>query len=96
MILAILGDESFLMLPFCDLASENFKQVIVIPGNHEFYTGYDLGQLHDGWCFDIRPNVIEIDSNRRMFIKLLLRVISIIALSQYSIYCFFEKKEACH
>ena len=49
-----LGDEGFVKHPFWDWASENFKEVIVIPGNHEFYLGYDLGQLHDGWCMEIR------------------------------------------
>lgn len=52
-----LGDEGFVKHPFWDWASENFKQVIVIPGNHEFYLGYDLGQLHDGWCMEIRHNI---------------------------------------
>lgn len=52
-----LGDESFLKHPFWDWASEHFKQVIVIPGNHEFYKGYDLGQLRDGWSLTIRSNV---------------------------------------
>lgn len=32
-----LGDEGFVKHPFWDWASENFKEVIVIPGNHEFY-----------------------------------------------------------
>ena len=52
-----LGDEGFVKHPFWDWASENFKEVIVIPGNHEFYLGYDLGQLHDGWCMEIRHNI---------------------------------------
>lgn len=52
-----LGEDSFLKHPFWDWVSENFKQVIVIPGNHEFYKGYDLELLHDNWCLDIRPNV---------------------------------------
>lgn len=52
-----LGDEAFVKHPFWDWASKNYKQVIVIPGNHEFYMGYDLGQLHDGWSMEIRPNV---------------------------------------
>lgn len=52
-----LGDEGFVKHPFWDWASENFKQVIVIPGNHEFYLGYDLGQLYDGWCMEIRHNI---------------------------------------
>lgn len=48
-----LGDEGFVKHPFWDWASENFKQVIVIPGNHEFYLGYDLGNsMMDGaWKF---------------------------------------------
>ena len=52
-----LGDESLLKHPFWDWVSEHFKQVVVIPGNHEFYKGYDLGQLHDGWCLPVRSNV---------------------------------------
>ena len=52
-----LCDESFLKHPFWDWASEHFKQVVVIPGNHEFYKGYDLGLLHDGWCLSVRSNV---------------------------------------
>lgn len=52
-----LGDESFLKHPFWDWVSEHFKQVVVIPGNHEFYKGYDLVQLHDGWCLPVRSNV---------------------------------------
>lgn len=52
-----LGDEGFVKHPFWDWASENFKEVIVIPGNHEFYLGYDLGQLYDGWCMEIRHNI---------------------------------------
>jgi predicted phosphodiesterase len=52
-----LGDEGFVKHPFWDWASENFKEVIVIPGNHEFYLGYDLEQLYDGWCMEIRHNI---------------------------------------
>ena len=52
-----LDDEGFVKHPFWDWASENFKEVIVIPGNHEFYLGYDLEQLYDGWCMEIRHNI---------------------------------------
>lgn len=38
-----LGDEVFVKHPFLDWASKNYKQVIVIPGNHEFYMGYCCG-----------------------------------------------------
>lgn len=52
-----LGDEIYVQHPFWDWASDHFNQVIVIPGNHEFYKGYDLGNLQDGWTMEIRPNV---------------------------------------
>ena len=35
----------------------NYQQVIVVPGNHEFYKGFDLGTLEDGFDLEIRPNV---------------------------------------
>jgi len=41
-------------LPYSPLAA---LELYVIPGNHEFYKGYDLGQLHDGWSLSVRPNV---------------------------------------
>lgn len=52
-----LGNEDYVEHPFWDWASRSYVQVIVIPGNHEFYQGYDLGKLHDGWSMEIRPNV---------------------------------------
>jgi len=32
-----IGDDNYFKYPFWDWASENYRQVIVIPGNHEFY-----------------------------------------------------------
>ena len=52
-----LGNDSLLKHPFGDWASENFSEVLVVPGNHEFYGGYNLQQLHDGWSLEIKPNV---------------------------------------
>lgn len=52
-----LDDEANMKHPFWDWASEHFRQVIVIPGNHEFYKGFDLDKLHDGWSMEIRHNV---------------------------------------
>ncbi|MDR1090560.1 MAG: metallophosphoesterase [Prevotella sp.] len=43
--------------PFWDWASTNFKQVLVIPGNHEFYGGYDLSNLKEGTKMAIRENI---------------------------------------
>ena len=52
-----LGDENYSAHPFWDWASDNYEQVIVIPGNHEFYKGFDIDQLCEGWTMRIRPNV---------------------------------------
>jgi hypothetical protein len=67
-ILLVAGDTAYLDLPdserdmysqyeFWDWASENYKQVIVCLGNHEFYGYYDLSMMHDGYCKEIRHNV---------------------------------------
>lgn len=43
--------------PFWEWAADNYQQVIVVAGNHQFYDGFDLDTLHDGWTYKIRPNV---------------------------------------
>jgi predicted phosphodiesterase len=52
-----LGDQNFSRHPFWDWASENFKQVIVAMGNHEFYKFFDIATLYDGYKLQIRHNV---------------------------------------
>lgn len=52
-----LGDANYKTHPFWDWASENFKQVIIVPGNHELYKFFDINELHEGWTMEIRPNV---------------------------------------
>ena len=52
-----LGDENYSRHPFWDWASENYKQVIVALGNHEFYKFYDISKLANGTKIDIRHNV---------------------------------------
>ncbi len=52
-----LGDENYMMHPFWDWASENYTQVIVCPGNHEFYKHYDIATLENGYSLEIRHNV---------------------------------------
>ena len=54
---AYLGSDNYKTHPIWDYVSQNFKQVYVIPGNHEFYGGYDLSQLTDGLVGEIRNNV---------------------------------------
>lgn len=52
-----LGDANYRTHPFWDWASENYRQVIVIPGNHELYKLFDINELHEGWSLEIRPNI---------------------------------------
>ena len=50
-------DKNYIKDPFWDWASKNYKQVIVAFGNHEFYRGYDLSTMKDGFKYKIRDNV---------------------------------------
>lgn len=52
-----LGDDNYSKHPFWDWASENYQQVIIALGNHEFYKYYDIATLPDGLCGEIRHNV---------------------------------------
>ena len=52
-----LGDQNYQTHPFWDWASENYQQVLVAPGNHEFYKFYDLASMKDGEVGEIRKNV---------------------------------------
>lgn len=52
-----LGDDNYSKHPFWSWAADNYAQVIVIPGNHEFYKGFDLNTLYNGWQLQIRSNI---------------------------------------
>lgn len=52
-----LSDQNYHIHPFWDWASENYQQVLVVPGNHEFYKFYDLASMKDGEVCEIRKNV---------------------------------------
>lgn len=52
-----LGDNMYSQHPFWEWCSENFKQTIVVPGNHELYKSFDINELHEGWELEIRSNV---------------------------------------
>ncbi len=52
-----LGDDNYSKHPFWDWASENFKEVFCCMGNHEFYKYFDIKELYDGYCLEIRSNV---------------------------------------
>lgn len=52
-----LGDDQLIRHPFWDWASDNFREVIAIPGNHELYRGFDINDLTQEWELQIRSNV---------------------------------------
>ena len=51
-----LSDDSLTKHPFWDWASDNFREVVVIPGNHELYRNFDINELTDGWELNLRNN----------------------------------------
>ncbi len=55
--IAYLGNQDYQNHPFWDWASENYQQVLVILGNHEFYKNYDLSSMKEGEVGYIRDNV---------------------------------------
>jgi predicted phosphodiesterase len=52
-----LDDDSYSSHPFWDWAADNFRQTLVIPGNHEFYKSGDVGTIQNGCIAEIRTNV---------------------------------------
>ncbi|RHH14378.1 serine/threonine protein phosphatase [Bacteroides fragilis] len=52
-----LEDDNYSKHPFWSWAADNYNRVIIIPGNHELYKGFDINTLHNGWEFKIRSNV---------------------------------------
>lgn len=52
-----LGDDNYSSHPFWDIVDDQYEQVLVVPGNHEFYKYYDISTLTDGELLQIRPNV---------------------------------------
>ena len=41
-----LGDKNMMKKRFFDWCAERFKETLIVPGNHEFYHGYDIGQIY--------------------------------------------------
>ncbi len=49
--------ETYYPHPFWDWVSANFRQTLVVAGNHEYYKGRDLSRMTPGSVADIRPNI---------------------------------------
>lgn len=52
-----LGDDGGLKHPFWDWCADNFEQTLVVPGNHEYYGGFNLAETLDNWSLELRSNV---------------------------------------
>lgn len=62
-ILLVAGDCMYLndiILPklrFWKWAEENYRQVLIVPGNHEYYQNYNITSHGDSWQREIAPNI---------------------------------------
>lgn len=62
-VLVLAGDIGYLCdktMPFpkfWEWASANYREVLIVPGNHEYYQNYDIMANGDSWSREIIPNV---------------------------------------
>ena len=62
-ILVVAGDTTYFKdpllarLPFFKWAAKNYREVLLVPGNHEFYGNGDVLAYGDNWSRKILPNV---------------------------------------
>ena len=52
-----LGDLKMMKRPFFDWCSEHYRETFIVPGNHEFYGGYDIAQTMVDYEYAYRENV---------------------------------------
>ncbi len=52
-----LGHKEMMRLPFFDWCAEHFRETFIVPGNHEFYGGYDIAETIVDYQFAYRDNV---------------------------------------
>lgn len=55
--ISYIGDKRLHKNPFWDWAADNFEQTYIVPGNHEYYGGYELADTLNSFTEDIRANV---------------------------------------
>jgi len=65
-ILILAGDIMILndgfSLPFLDFLSENYQQVYIIPGNHEYYKDFDVETSLSNFSLEVRPNILYVNN----------------------------------
>ena len=52
-----LGDRKMWKRPFWSWCADHFRETFVVPGNHEFYDGFDIGRTMADYELEVRPNV---------------------------------------
>ena len=52
-----LGDRNMMKRRFFDWCAEHFRETFIVPGNHEFYGGYDIAHTMEDYEFAFRDNV---------------------------------------
>jgi len=52
-----LGDMKMMKRPFFDWCAEHYRQTFIVPGNHEFYHGYDIARTMVDYEYEYRENV---------------------------------------
>ena len=52
-----LGDRNMIKRRFFDWCADRFSQTFIVPGNHEFYHGYDIARTMVDYEFAYRDNV---------------------------------------
>ena len=60
--IAYLGDCQLMHNEYFDWLSANFKQVYIVPGNHEYYRGVELRDTLTDFEYKIRDNVCYINN----------------------------------
>ena len=66
--ITLLGKSKYYRNPFFDWCSEHFKETYIVPGNHEYYNGFELADTMADFQMSIRPNVHYIN-NRSVVIN---------------------------
>lgn len=55
--IAYLGDKQLMHNEYFDWLSDNYEQVLIVPGNHEYYRGFELRDTLKDFDLKVRDNV---------------------------------------
>lgn len=55
-------DEDYGALDFIKKISDDFKMTYIIPGNHEYYGGYDIATAYEATRIEIKKNVVLVNN----------------------------------